>query len=413
MSEFTYAARTKTGDTVEGRITAASSALAAGKLHAQGLEVVRIRPVVAETTLEMLSKPVASRVAEELIYPVVSGISPQEVATMYRQLATLVGAGLALYQALASCEAQTRNNRLKSILRECQAHTGSGGRLSEVLQRHRYVFSDLQLSMIRAAEHGGTLDSTLDRLATYLEKELAQRRMMSRLTLYPKLVALSALFILGRSFFADGMPAFSKLIIGSMGRSSYTGADYLLDTALVLVVLLVAALALIAVNRSVIYRSPDARRLLERLKLSAPGIGKVVLSFALTRFGRAFSALYSAGLPVTEAVAIAGEASGSYRVSEASRQAAEAAQRGERLSAAFARTGGLSPMVVDMLRTGEQTGDIGYVMEKVAQHLEGEAETRAYQYAHIFAAGIYLVVAVIVGFAIIRFYAGYAGGLGG
>ncbi len=413
MSEFTYLARTRSGSSVEGRIDAPSSALAVGRLHAQGLEVQRIRPVVSEVTVQFPAKPITARMAEELLFPVISGVVLRDLAAMYRQLATLVGAGLPLFQALASCEAQTRNSRLTSILRECQAHTVAGGRLSEVLERHRYVFSDLQLSMIRAAEHGGTLDSTLDRLATYLEKELALRRTISRLTLYPKLVAFSALFILGRSFFTDGMPAISKLIVGSMGRMPYTGVNYLVDTALVLLILGIAAFAGLAAQRTLVYRSPAARRLIERLKYAAPGIGKVALGFALTRFGRAFGALYAAGLPMTEAVAIAGEASGSFRILEASRKAVDAVRRGETLSSAFVETGGLSPMVIDMLRTGEQTGNLDYMMEKVSEHLEGESETRAYQYAHIFATAVYLVVALLVGFAVVQFYAGYATGLGG
>jgi len=413
VSEFVYTARTRSGASVEGRITAPSSALAVGRLHAQGLEVQRIRPAVAEATEQLPGKPLVGRVAEEVLYPIVSGVVLRDAAAMYRQLATLVGAGLPLYQALASCESQTRNGRLKAILRECQTHVVGGGRLSEVLERHRYVFSDLQLAMLRAAEYGGTLDSTLDRLATYLEKELALRRTISRLTLYPKLVALSALFILGRSFFSDGMPAISKLIVGSMGKMSYSGSDYLSDTLLVLAALAIAAFAAIAVYRTIVYRSPTMRRLLERMKLATPGIGKVARGFALTRFGRAFGALYAAGLPMTEAVAIAGQASGSFHIMEASQRAVDAVQRGESLSNAFAGTGGLSPMVLDMLRTGEQTGNLDYMMEKVSEHLEGESETRAYQYSHIFATGIYLIVALLVGYAVVQFYAGYATGLGG
>lgn len=413
MSEFVYTARTRSGASVEGRISAPSSALAVGRLHAQGLEVQRIRPAVAEATEQLPGKPLVGRVAEQVLYPIVSGVALRDAAAMYRQLATLVGAGLPLYQALASCESQTRNGRLKAILRECQTHVVGGGRLSEVLERHRYVFSDLQLAMLRAAEYGGTLDSTLDRLATYLEKELALRRTISRLTLYPKLVALSALFILGRSFFSDGMPAISKLIVGSMGKMSYSGSDYLSDTLLVLGALAIAAFAAIAVYRTIVYRSPTMRRLLEQMKLATPGIGKVARGFALTRFGRAFGALYAAGLPMTEAVAIAGQASGSFHIMEASQRAVDAVQRGESLSNAFAGTGGLSPMVLDMLRTGEQTGNLDYMMEKVSEHLEGESETRAYQYSHIFATGIYLIVALLVGYAVVQFYAGYATGLGG
>jgi type II secretory pathway component PulF len=413
MGEFTYLARDRSGKAIEGRISAQSSAAAVGRLRAQGLDVERIRPVGSETPAAAAGKPFGSRIAEEMLYPVASGVLLRDAAVFFRQLATLIGAGLPLYQALASCESQTRNLRLKAILRECQAHTSAGGRLSEALERHRYVFSELQLSMIRAAEYGGTLEGTLDRLAGYLEKELALRRMISRLTLYPKLVALSALFILGRSFFTDGMPAISKLIVGSMGKMTYTGVAYLMDTALVLAVLVGLWMVGLAVSRTVLYRAPAAREVLERLKLAVPGIGGVVRGFALTRFGRAFGAMYAAGLPMAGAIRIAGDASGSYVIRRSAEAAALAVEQGQSMSDAFARAGTLSPIMLDMLRTGEQTGNMDQMMERVAEHLEGEAEMRAFQYSHVFSAVIYLTVAFLVGMAVVRFYAGYASGLGG
>lgn len=413
MKEFVYTARTRSGAPIEGRIAAASSALAVGKLRSQGLDVERIRPVEMPANEAAPARSMLSDAAREVIYPVVSGIPLRDAAMFYRQLATLIGAGLPLFQALSSCEAQTRNARLRGILRDCQTHTMAGGRLSEAMERHRYAFTDLQLAMIRAAEYSGGLDSTLDRLATYLDKELALRRTISRATLYPKLVAFSALFILGKSFFADGMPAISKLIIGSMGKSAYTGGDYLMDTVVVLAVILAWVIGGIILSRTVLYRSPGARRVLESIKHAIPGIGGVSRGFALTRFGRAFSALYGAGLPMSTAIQAAAEASGSAQIMEGSRRALEAVERGESLSSAFARTGSLSPIVLDMLRTGEQTGNLDYMMEKVADHLESEAETRAYQYSHVFATVVYLCVAFMVGMAIVRFYAGYASGLGG
>jgi type II secretory pathway component PulF len=396
--------------------------MAVGRLKAQGLEVERIRAVPGggvssrpERTVELRAArtPLGSRAVREIVLPVVSGVALRDAAMLFRQMATLVGAGLPLYQALVSCEAQTRNPRLKGILRDCQTTVMSGGRLTEALEAHSYAFSDLQLAMLRAAEHGGSLDTALARLAQYLEQELALRRTISRLTLYPKLVLLSALFILGRSFFSDGMPAVSKAIVGTMGRLSYTGLDYLADTVLVLLYGAALVIAAVAVTRTVSHRSPSFRIALERIKLAIPGVGSVSRGFALTRFGRAFGAMYAAGLPMGESVRVAGDASGSYVLREGAERVVESVERGESASAAFARAGVLPPLVLDMLRTGEQTGNLDAMMEKVAEHLEGESEARAYQYSHLFATAIYLIVAGLVGFAVVRFWSGYSTGLGG
>jgi type II secretory pathway component PulF len=287
-----------------------------------------------------------------------------------------------------------------------------GGRLSDVFERHRYLFPELQIAMLRAAEHGGMLEDTLKRLAEYLEKELALRRMISRLTLYPKLVLLSALFILGRSFFTDGIPAVSKLIVGSMGKAAYGGWDYFLDTAFVLLVLGAGTVATIAVARTALFRSPVAREVWERLKLSVPGVGGVVRSFAATRFGRAFGAMYGAGVSLGAAVRVAGVASGSGLIAASVERAMDRVERGEPLSRALSSAGVFPALVLDMLRTGEQTGNLDTMMSKAADHLEGEAETRAHMYSHIFATAVYLLVAILVAFAVVRFWASYAGGFG-
>jgi len=413
MQEFVYHARDPAGALVQGRIAAQNSALALARLRSQGLIVEYLRPASSPEGEPAEKTAVTDTLLREAVFPVASGVTLAELATFYRQLATLIGAGMPLYQALVSLESQTRNGRLKTVLREAQNHVMQGGRLSDVMERHRYLFGELQRDMVRASEHAGTLEETLSRLADYLERELQIRRTISRLTLYPKIVLLSALFILGKSFFSDGMPAFSKLIVGSMGRVSYTGIDYLKDTLLVLATLLLGYALVNAVLRTLFHRSPSARESYERLKASLPGIGGVSRAFALTRFGRAFSAMYSAGVPLTTALAAASTASGSATIAKAIRTALERVERGDSLSSALAATGAFQPLFLDMLRTGEQTGNLDAMVDRVADHLEAEAETRAYQYSHIFATGVYLLVAALVGFAVVSFYMSYGSSFGG
>lgn len=412
MREFLYDARDPAGAPVQGRIAAENSALAVARLRSQGLSVERIRP--AETAGgSTRDRRMGERLLAETIYPVASGVGLTDLAVFYRQMATLIGAGMPLYQCLVSLAAQTRNARLRTILLEAQQHVMQGGRLSEVMDRHRYVFSDLQRDMVRTAEFTGTLESTLLRLAEYLEREIHLRRMISRLTLYPKIVLLSALFILGGSFFSDGMPAFSKLIVGSIGRGGYGGVDYLKDTLLILIILLLAFVGSKAVAATVLYRSPTAGELWERFKFSVPGVGKVSRAFAITRFGRALSALYGAGVPLSSALESAGRASGSRTIAVLVNRAILRVERGEALSQALASGGFMDPLFLDMLRTGEQTGNLDAMVSKVADHLEAEAETRAHQYSHIFATAVYLAVAILVGFAVVSFYMSYGSGLGG
>jgi type II secretory pathway component PulF len=228
--------------------------------------------------------------------------------------------------------------------------------------------------------------------------------MISRLTLYPKITIVVALFLLGKNFFVSAMPAISLLILGSMGKGEYTPMDYLNDTAVFLAFILLGIFAVVAFCRIVLFQSESAQEGYERFKMSIPGLGAVSQKFALAKFGRAFGAMYSAGMPLNVAIRVGGNASGSKVIARATRRAWAATERGAVLSQAFRETGVFPPIVLDMLHTGEQTGNVDAMMTKVAEYLEGDAETKAHIYSHIFAAAVGLLVAIAVGIAVIRFW---------
>ncbi len=419
MPEYTYIARDRQGRIVEGTIVADNSALALGKVRQMGYEVEKVRSVEQAARERAGAAPVqqvrlARRFQENLLFPVVSGVSLKELALFYRQFATLIHAGFPLYQALVTLESQTKNSRLKEIIRASQRQVQAGGKLSDVFAAYPWVFSELQMEMLRAAEYGGMLEDMLHRIADYLEQELSLRRLISRLTLYPKIVVLSALFILGPRFFLDGTPAISRLIIAWMGQGSYSGGQYLIDTAGFLAIALLIGFAVVAFCRITLFQSDTARESYERLKMSLPWLGAVIRGFALAKFGRAFGAMYAAGLPINLAIRVGGNASGSRMIARATGRAMLATERGALLSQAFQETGVFPKIVIDMLHTGEQTGNLDAMMNKVAEYLEGEAESKAYLYAHVFATAIYLMVALMVGYAVIKFaLSGGYGSIGG
>ncbi|NUQ69197.1 MAG: type II secretion system F family protein [Chthonomonadales bacterium] len=414
MPEYEYTARDASGVQLEGRINAENSGFAVARLRAQGLDVDRIR--VADTrdaapptmTVQARGPGVVRSTGD----PITPGVPLADQAVYFRQFAVLIKAGLSLYEALTALTSQTRNPTLKAITSASQSHIMAGGRLSDSLERHPYVFSRLQISMLRAAEQGGMLEEALERLASYLDRELALRRTISRATLYPKIVLLSAVFILGRSFLTDGVPAIAKLIIGSMGRSSYSVLDYLSDTVLVLGIVAVWALMVSAVGRYGLCRSLDLRAVRERVIWIIPGVGSVSRSFAVSRFARAFSALSGAGLSMNGALSASAEASGSPSIERGTTRIQSLVNEGRPLADAFSESGIFPRLIVDMLRTGEQTGNIDSIMEHAANHLEREAEMRASQYSIMFGTGVYLIVALLVGMVVINSYAGYASGYG-
>lgn len=433
MPDFTYTARDRTGRVVEGTIEAANSALAAGRIREMGYEVERVRIVGAANAGDAAgsrsprpersssreradsgerNSSMSQRAKESLVYPVVSGVVLKDLAIFYRQFATMIDAGIPLYQSLITLEGQTRNPKLREVLRSCQRQVEMGGKLSDVFAEYPWVFSEIQIEMIRAAEQGGLLDQMLNRIADYLEQELALRRMVNGLTLYPKIVVFAAWMLLGVRFFVDTLPAFSKLIIGMMKPDFGYGAfDYFLDTVGAMLVLGAVIFGIYAFCRIVLFQNQNAREGYERFKMSIPGIGQVVKKFALARFGRSFGAMYAGGLTLNTAIRVAGNASGSRVIQHATERALASIEHGAVLSQAFREAGVFPPIVLDMLHTGEQTGNIDTMMVKVSEYLEGDAEAKAHLYSHIFAAAVGLLVALLIGVAVIRFYMGYIGGI--
>ena len=195
-------------------------------VNAQGRVGVRIpyaRGVDDEKSLKQ-------RFLETMVYPVFSGVVIKELAPFLRQFATLIDAGLPLYQALVALEKNTPNQKLKEMAREGQRQVQAGGRFSDVMAAYPWIFQPMQVAMIRAAEQGGMLDQVLRQVADYIEHEMEIRRLISRETLYPKITLFVALMILGRPGFTSGLPAVSSLVLGSMGKAAYTFSNYLMDT---------------------------------------------------------------------------------------------------------------------------------------------------------------------------------------
>ncbi len=355
------------------------------------------------------------RFKEVMIYPIFSGVVVKDLAPFFRQFATLIDAGLPLYQALIALENNTGNRKLKEIARLGQEQVQAGGKFSDVMAAYPWIFQPMQIELVRAGEQGGMLEQILLQIADYIEHELEIRRLISRETLYPKFVLFCALMILGRPGFLGEMPAVAKLIVGSMGKlaENYTFWSYMQDTVFFGLKMLVPILALVALFRLFLFNISGVREWYDRLKMAIPGLGKLVRQFAMAKFGRTFAALYRAGFGMGTALRIAGDACGNGVIRNAAHRAIPTAERGGLVSDSLKETDAFTPLSLDMFRTGETTGNLDDMLEKMADFNEKEARTKSHMVAVAFGVGVFLIVAILVGRAIISQYMGYANGISG
>ncbi len=387
MPVFEYEARDQAGQLVAGKQQAASQDVLVRQLQSGGLFVTSVRP-----SREFRAPGVGRPLGQTILRPVKTG----EMAVCYREFAAMIHAGMTIVRALDVLEQNTTNPRLRQALRGVSAGVQRGQPLSEQMARFPTIFNEIAIALAEAGESSGRLDDMLRRLADYAEYQLEVEQLIRRETMYPKLVA--AAILLAFVF----LPLIPAIVLGQGG--------WLLPALMQMLVLAALVTAAILVPR-VVLSSEYAREQWDRIKLSLPIFGGIVRRFALSRFSRALAALYESGVSLATGLPTAGRASGNRVIARAMVAAAYHVQTGGRLSDALAATYLVPPTVLAMVRTGEESGDLGSLLEKVGEYYEDEAKTSIHRVS-VSILPIFLIIAgAIVLFFAISFYAGLYGGL--
>lgn len=384
MANFIYRAKDKAGNTVDGNLDAIDRQEAANKIREMGYWPLEVR--------EQAEKRAAKGGSLGFISPIWTGASLRAQAVFFRQLATMLQSGMMLSESLESLSRQRGMGRLPRIAGEAATHIRSGGRFSEILESYGAVFSGIQLGLIKAGETGGMLDSMIDRIATYLERELELRRKLSRITFYPKLIFLM-IFL---------MPSALGLITAS--KTPIDVFRYIFGLFLLVIALYVAAKILLAI--------PPIRFGWDLFKISFPVLGAVSRKLAMSRFSTALSVMYSAGMPISQAVAISSTAVGNVILRRAIASSVPELQRGGQLTAALGRTGKVPDLVLSMIATGERTGNLDVTLNKVSDYYDNEAATTLEKTGYLLFVLLILIAGILVLRTLVGFYGGYFSSLG-
>jgi len=327
----------------------------------------------------------------------------REKTAAFRQLATMLAAGMTLAEALSVLSARVHEPRLRAFFVRAARQASGGRRFSDILAEYPQLFPPLNLAMVQAAEHSGRIEEIFNRLADYHEQEYRVRLMLSRETFYPKVLA-AAIFVI---------PVAGNAIVRWLTEG--TGAAVIsILRALALLALVggIPALALYLAYRS-LARSEAGRAALDDVKLRLPLLGKVVHRSAMARFSRALATLYRAGVAMEKSLELAGDAAANARFRVVAREAAGLVRHGSSLGDALVAAGLADEMVLGMVRTGEQTGNLDETMDHIAAYYEDEAATATRQMAVAIVPVAVIVAAIVVGVMVLRFYTGLYAGLDG
>lgn len=303
------------------------------------------------------------------------GPSLKDLAVFSRQLATMLSAGLPIVQSLAILEKQTENKKFREIIKEIRTEVEGGTSFSDALTKHK-LFSRLFVNLVKAGETSGTLDAILDRLATFLEKDLELRGKIRSALTYPTIVFV---FAVGVTYFllTGVVPQFAGILTG-------LGSELPLLTRLLIAIsdalragtLFIVLLAIVGffAYRSY-YRTEQGRRVIDRIKLRMPVFGNLNKKSALARFSRTFGLLITSGVNIVESLDITKGTAGNAIIEDILEETKTTIQAGEPVYATIqAYPQVFPPMVGSMIAIGEETGALDVMLQKIGDFYEREVD---------------------------------------
>lgn len=363
MPEFKYTARNAEGNLVQGVIEASGQDEVIGKLQEKGLIVTS---VAEETARQAVTKKAKRRHKK---------IKLDDLILMARQLATLLGAGLTLLRSLDLIANQVESELFYSTVNEVKNDVRGGLSFRDALAKHPKVFSDYWLNLVETGESSGKLPSTLVQLADFLELQaMFQRKIVSAL-IYPALLMLVAIGAIA-IFLLKVIPTFES-IFGDFGM------QLPVLTAIVIKIsgfirhrfLFVGAISVVGGYLLYRYIQTDSGRWrYDRLKLRFPLIGSLNHMLLTARFARGLATLVVSGVPLLYGIEIMGRTAGNVIMKEALEKVKVGVRGGKTLAGPLEQSGMFSSMLVQMVRVGEETGELSNMLDKVATYYEQQVD---------------------------------------
>jgi type IV pilus assembly protein PilC len=392
MAAFAYNAIDAQGLESSGVIHAPDRTAAASQLHARGL--------LAHSLTERASA------GEGGARTTFKRIKPRSLQIFARQLATMIEAGVSIVAALVTLEEQTDDKYLQEVLAEVRSDVEAGMVLSRALAQHPKVFNRLFVSMVEAGESSGTLDHVLDRIATQIEKETQIKRRVKGAMVYPAVVlSFAALVLIFMLLFI--VPVFVKVFADLGGdlplptKLVMNASDLLRGYWFIIFPLLIAG----GWGIRKLKRTEQGRQKWDRFKLRIPmKIGGVVQKVALARFSRTLSTLVASGVDIIQALEITGSTAGNYVIEESLVNVRTRVHEGARISAPLAEDPIFPPMVSQMVKIGEETGELDKMLSKIADFYEDEVDASIQSLTSIIEPILMIGVGVMVGTIVIAMY---------
>lgn len=329
-------------------------------------------------------------------------MKPRDLSVFCRQFVSILEAGVPMKEALAMLEEQTENKTLKKSIAEVLTNIEKGNTLADAMRGESDVFPPMLINMVEAGESSGNLEMAFSRMAEQFEKEAKLKATVRKATVYPIVLIIAAIGVVAVMLlyvipiFIDmfkeidiDMPKFTMFV---MGISEWAGIHVYIIVAVVL--------AVFAAYQAY-YRTPNGRKVIDKIKMKMPLFGQLVIKSNCSRFARTASTLLAAGVPMIDCLDIVSRIVNNVHYSMAIQNAREEVMKGIPLSEPLRDAGIFPPMVYHMVGIGEETGNIEQMLNKLADYYDEEVEITTQTILAAMEPLIIIFMAVVVGSLVI------------
>jgi type IV pilus assembly protein PilC len=391
MPIFIWEGRTRNGDVRKGELEADNEQALATILRQQQITLAKAKKKSAGFALNLQFG---------------SGVKTKDLVVFTRQFATMIDAGLPLVQCLDILGSTTDNPRFGKVLLDVKLQVESGDTFSRSLAKHPKVFDDLFTNLVAAGETGGILDTIMNRLAIFMEKnDKLKRRIKSALT-YP-IAVLAIVGLILAALMLKVIPVFEKMY-KDLGSGSLPAATAILITISrgfikYLPIIVVAAIGFV-VGFKAFLKWPKGRYLWDGFLLGLPIFGPLIRKAVVARFSRTLGTLMSSGVPILDALEIVAKTSGNKVVERAVFFSRDRIAEGKDMVSPLSESKVFPPMVIQMIGVGEQTGALDAMLQKVADFYEDEVDVAVDGLTSLMEPIMVVVLGGIVGGVVVAMY---------
>ena len=386
---FVWEGTDKKGNRVKGETRTATIATAKAELRRQGINPIKVRKKATSILANRKKK-----------------ITAKDIAVFSRQMATMMAAGVPLVQSFEIVGRGHVNPAMQDLVLSIKNDVEGGSNLTDALRKHPLYFDNLFCNLVQAGEQAGVLETLLDKIATYKEKTESLKGKIKKAMFYPAAVLIVAVVItaiimifvvpefknLFSSFGAE-LPAFTQMVVK---MSDFT-AEYWW-----LVLLIVAAIIAVAANTW--KRSPKFREIIDRTLLKIPVIGAILHKAALARFCRTTATMFTAGVPLVEALQSVAGATGSTIYEKAVLAMRDDVATGQSLQLTMRQQTLFPHMVIQMVAIGEESGALDDMLSKVADFYEEEVDNAVDALSSLLEPLIMVILGVLIGGLVVALY---------